>query len=244
MNTDLFKMKTEILNAAADEVIALETEVARIIEQHKGINLNSIVAMFHAFNTQIEVNGDTFMEGRYCYADSATFSWNGDPATLEYVRIEHYGTHLAYIYIYPKDDTHKGYIRRFDIGYEGDADFAEDLSPAELTEELKKRERVVPENVKETATRMFNELQDFLKKNNFSLCYDEDDASVFIGPKNLLWNVGADGKLPAENLRKYATHELMVAFSEQGHIASECITHVHPSDSDDTFRGCNLTYAV
>lgn len=244
MNTDLFKMKTEILNAAADEIIALENEVARIIEKYNGINLNSIVAMFHTFNTQIEVNGDTFMEGRYCYADTNTFMWNGDPATLEYVRIGNYGKHLAYIYIYPKDDAHKGYIRRFDIGYEEDTDYAEDLSPAELTEELKKRERVVPESVKETATRMFNELQDFLKKNNFSLCYDEDDASVFIGPKNLLWNVGADGKLPAENLRKYATHDLMAAFSEQGHIASECITHVHTSDTDDTFRGCNLTYAL
>ena len=214
MNTDLLKMKTEILNAAADELIALEAEVARIIEQYKGINLNSNVAMFHRFNnTQIEVNGDTFMEGRNCYADTNTFMWNGDPATLEYMRIGDYGKHLAYIYIYPKDDTHKGYIRRFDIGYEDDPDFAEDISPAELTEELKKRERVVPEDIKDTATRMFNELQDFLK-------------------------------LPAENLRKYATHDLMEAFAEQGHIASECITHVHTSDSDDTFRGCNLTYAL
>lgn len=236
MNTDLLKMKTEILNAAADELIALETEVARIIEQYKGINLNSIVAMFHTFNTQVEVNGDTFMEGRYCYADTATFSWNGDPATLEYVRLEHYGKHLAYIYIYPKDDTHKGYIRRFDIGYEGDEEFAEDLSPAELTEQLKKRERVVPENVKDTATRMFNELQEYLKKNNFSLCYDEDDASVFIGPKNLKWNM-------SDPNRKFATHDLIERFAEQGHIATECITHVHSSDSDDTFYNCNLTYA-
>lgn len=41
-----------------------------------------------------------------------------------------------------------------------------------------------------------------------------------------------------------ANRELMEAFAEQGHIASECITHVHPSDSDETFRDCNLTYAV
>lgn len=236
MNTDLLKMKTEILNAAADELIALETEVSRIIEQYKGINLNSIVAMFHTFNTQVEVNGDTFMEGRYCYADTATFPWNGDPATLEYVRLEHYGKRLAYIYIYPKDDTHKGYIRRFDIGYEGDEEFAEDLSPAELTEQLKKRERVVPEDIKDTAKRMFNELRNFLTENNFSLCYDEDDASVFIGPKNLKWNM-------SDPNRKFATHDLIERFAEQGHIATECITHVHSSDSDDTFYNCNLTYA-
>lgn len=243
MNTDLLKMKTEILNAAAEELIALETEVARIIEQYKGINLNSIVAMFHRFNnTQIEVNGDTFLEGRLCYADTVTFPWNGDPATLEYMRIGDYGKHLAYIYIYPKDDAHKGYIRRFDIGYEDDADYAEDVSPEDLTEELKKRENTVPENVKDTATRMFNELQEYLKKNNFSLCYDEDDASVFIGPKNLKWNVGEGGYIPFN--RKFMTHDLMERFAEQGHIATECITHVHTSDSDDTFHNCNLTYEV
>ena len=117
------------------------------------------------------------------------------------------------------------------------------MNVPDLVYELKSR-LVVPREIVKTATKMFNDLRNFLTENNFSLCYDEDNASVFVGPKNLWWNVGIDGNLPEENLRKFATRELMEAFAEQGHIATECITHVHPSDSDETFRDCNLTYAV
>ena len=117
------------------------------------------------------------------------------------------------------------------------------LTAADIVEELNRRP-VVPQEIVKTATKMFNDLRNFLAENNFSLCYDEDAESVFVGPKDLLWNVGSDGNLPVKNRRKFATRILMEAFAEQGHIESEDITHVHPSDSDETFRECNLTYAV
>jgi len=242
MNQDLKTIKTETLNEVAKEVRELETRLGEIFDEFGGINIRSITKLIHEFNTQIEVNGDLYWEGKL-YADSKDFKWNGDPTDVESLRLLNYG-HLSYIYIVPKSADHPNYIYCFDIGFEDDGDqWADGVNVPDLIRELQSR-LVVPPEIVAKATKMFNDLRNFLTENNFSLCYDEDDASVFVGPKNLLWNVGSDGNLPAENLRKFATRELMEAFAEQGHIATECITHVHPSDSDETFRECNLTYAV
>jgi hypothetical protein len=244
MSKELKSITTETLNAAANDLRELEVRLGEIFDQFGGINIRSITRLIHDFGTQIEVNGDLYWEGSL-YADSPDFHWDGDPAKVKSLRLLEY-KHLAYIYIATKTPEHPHYIDYFDIGFEMDErsdEWASGLTAAVLVEELKSR-LVVPSEIVKTATKMFNDLRNFLTENNFSLCYDEDNASVFVGPKNLLWNVGSDGNIPAENLRKFATHELMEAFSEQGHIASECITHVHPSDSDETFRYCNLTYAV
>ena len=242
MNQDLKTIKTETLNAVAKEVRELETRLGEIFDEFGGINIRSITKLIHEFNTQIEVNGDLYWEGKL-YADSKDFKWNGDPTNVESLRLLEYG-HLSYIYIAPKSADHPNYIDCFDIGFEDDGDqWGDGVNVTDLVYELQSR-LVVPPEIVAKATKMFNDLRNFLTENNFSLCYDEDEASVFVGPKNLLWNVGSDGNLPAENLRKFATRELMEAFAEQGHIATECITHVHPSDSDETFRDCNLTYAV
>ena len=242
MNKQLKAITTETINAVASDLRELETRLGEIFDQFGGINIRSITNLIHEFNTQIEVNGDLYWEGKL-YADNKWFNWDGDPAKVESLRLLEY-KHLAYIYISPKSPECPHYIERFDIGYEDEAEWADSVSLPELETELESRNRVIDPSVVEQATKMFNDLRNFLTENNFSLCYDEDNASVFVGPKNLLWNVGSDGNLPEENLRKFATRELMEAFAEQGHIATECITHVHPSDSDETFRDCNLTYAV
>ena len=244
MNKQLKAITTETLNAAAADLRELETRLGEIFDQFGGINIRSITRLIHDFGTQIEVNGDLYWE-ESLYADSPDFRWDGDPAKVESLRLLEY-KHLAYIYISPKSPECPYYIDCFDIGFEGDEggdECATALNAADIVEELNRR-LVVPREIVKTATKMFNDLRNFLTENNFSLCYDEDNASVFVGPKKLLWNVGIDGNFPAENRRKFATRELMEAFAEQGHIATECITHVHPSDSDETFRDCNLTYAV
>jgi len=244
MSNTLKTLTTETLNAAAADLRELEARLCEIFDQFGGINIRSITRLIHEFGTQIEVNSDLYWEQKL-YADSADFHWDGDPAKVESLRLLEY-KHLAYIYIAPKTPEHPRYIEIFDIGFEADEgsdECAVGLNADVLAEELKSR-LVVPPEIVAKATKMFNDLRNFLTENNFSLCYDEDDASVFVGPKNLLWNVGSDGNLPAENLRKFATHDLMEAFADQGHIATECITHVHSSDSDETFRDCNLTYAV
>ena len=248
MNKDLLKIKNDTIYETLADLTELEEIVHKIIEKYHGLNFKSIVAMYHQFgHTQIEVNGELLFEADACYADSDSFAWNGDPATLEYVRIGNYRKHLTYIYIYPKPDASNRYINRFDINYEDEKDqWGDSITPAALVEEAEKRSRVVPAEVVVTAKKMFTNLLDYLKANKFSLCYDEDNASVFIGPNHLKWNVGADGILPAEEylLRKTATHDIMEKFAEQGHLATEVMTHVHVSDSDETFRDCCLTYAV
>ena len=244
MNKQLKAITTETLNAAAADLRELETRLCEIFDQFGGINIRSITRLIHDFGTQIEVNGDLYWE-ESLYADSPDFQWDGDPAKVESLRLLEY-KHLAYIYISQKSPECPYYIDVFDIGFERDdngEECATALTAADIVEELKSR-LVVPQEIVEKAAKMFNDLRNFLAENNFSLCYDEDEASVFVGPKNLLWNVGSDGYLPVKNLRKFATRELMEAFAEQGHIASEGITHVHPSDSDETFRDCNLTYEV
>ena len=244
MNKQLKAITTETINAVASDLRELETRLGEIFDQFGGINIRSITRLIHDFGTQIEVNGDLYWE-ESLYADSPGFHWDGDPAKVESLRLLEY-KHLAYIYISPNSPECPYYIDVFDIGFEddeGSEECATALTAADIVEELNHR-LVVPQEIVKTATKMFNDLRNFLTENNFSLCYDEDNASVFVGPKNLWWNVGIDGNLPEENLRKFATRELMEAFAEQGHIATECITHVHPSDSDETFRDCNLTYAV
>ena len=255
MNKQLKATKTETLNAVAKEVRELETRLTEIFDEFGGINIRSITKLIHEFNTQIEVNDDLYWEGKKLYADCKEFSWDGDPAKVESLRLLEY-KHLAYIYISPKSPECPYYIDVFDIGFEGDdngKECATALTAADIVEELNRRpvvpqeiksRPVVPPEIVEKATKMFNDLQNFLTENNFSLCYDEDETSVFVGPKDLLWNVGSNGNLPVKNRRKFATRILMEAFAEQGHIASKDITHVHPSYSDETFRECNLTYAV
>lgn len=243
MNEMLKTINTETLSGVISDVNELEAGLTEIFTKYDGMNIRSIFALFHRYNCQVEVNYDLFLEGDKCYADSDQCSWDGDPDKITKIRLENF-KHLSYIYISPKVFGATHYIERFDIGYEDEAEWADSVSLPEIETELEARNRVIDPSVVEKATKMFNDLRNFLAENNFSLCYDEDEASVFVGPKDLLWNVGSDGNLPAENLRKFATRELMEAFAEQGRIASECITHVHPSDSDETFRDCNLTYAV
>jgi len=249
MNTTLKTIKTETLNDVSADLIALESEVSRIIKEYGGLNLNSIVAMYHRFSTQIEVNGDTLFEARNCYADTKSFGWNGDPATIQTVRLGDYKKHLTYIYLAPKDSEHNDYIRKFDIGYEDDRDqWGDEITLADFATELKTRSRVVPVEVVDTAKKMFTDLLGYLKANNFSLCYDEDNDAVFIGPKDMAWNVShipsEPGSLRDPKLRKFVTNEMINRYAEEGHIASEAICHVHISDPDDTFSGCDLTYAV
>lgn len=243
MNEMLKTINTETLSGVISDVIELEAGLTEIFTKYDGMNIRSIVALFHRYNCQVEVNGDLFLEGDKCYADSDQCSWDGDPDKITKIRLENF-KHLSYIYISPKVFGATRYIESFDIGHEDEAEWADSVSLPEIETELEARNRVIDPSVVEKATKMFNDLRNFLAENNFSLCYNEDEESVFVGPKDLLWNVGSDGNLPAENRRKFATRVLMEAFAEQGRIASECITHVHPSDSDETFRECNLTYAV
>ena len=247
MNEMLKTINTETLSGVISDVNELEAGLTEIFTKYDGMNIRSIVALFHRYNCQVEVNGDLFLEGDKCYADSDQCSWDGDPDKITKLRLLNF-KHLSYIYISPKvfGDTH--YIERFDIGYEDEAEWADSVSLPEIETELEARNRVIDPSVAKQAVNLFTELQIFLSQNNLSLCYDEDDADLFIGPKDLIWNVHSGhaekGSLRDPELRKYATHELMERYADQGRIAHECITHLHVSDSDETFKSCDLTYAV
>lgn len=248
MNEALKIIKTETLATAISDANELEAGLTEIFMKYGGMNIRSIVAIFHRYHCQVEVNGDLFIEGNMCYADTAECRWDGDPKKIEKLRLGNF-KHLAYIYISPKVVGANHYIDRFDIGYEDDAEWAEEVSLFDIETELEVRNRVIDPSVVERATKLFTDLQIFISQNELSLCYDEDDCNLFIGPKDLLWNVHSchdaeKGSLRDPELRKYATRELMEKFAEQGHLAHECITHLHMSDSDETFSSCDLTYAV
>ena len=173
MNKQLKAITTETLNAAAADLRELETRLGEIFDQFGGINIRSITRLIHDFGTQIEVNGDLYWE-ESLYADSPDFHWDGDPAKVESLRLLEY-KHLAYIYLAPKTPEHPHCIDCFDIGFEGDEgsdECATAINAAVLMEELKSR-LVVPPEIVEKATKMFNDLRNFLTENNFSLCYDE-----------------------------------------------------------------------
>ena len=116
------------------------------------------------------------------------------------------------------------------------------------TDEIKERKPLIHKEVLAEAITLFTDLQQLLANNELSLCYDEDNAAVFIGPKDMAWNVsmnpGEPGSLRDPKLRKFVTHEMINDYADEGHLASEAICHVHISDPDDTFRDCDLTYAV
>jgi hypothetical protein len=121
MNRELNTIKTETLNAVAKEVRELETRLAEIFDEYGGINIRSITKLIHEFNTQIEVNGDLYWEGKKLYADCKEFRWDGSPNNVESLRLLEYG-HISYIYIAPKSADHPNYIDCFDIGFEEDGD--------------------------------------------------------------------------------------------------------------------------
>lgn len=138
MNEMLKTIKTETLNAVAKEVRELETRLGEIFGEYGGINIRSITKLIHVFNTQIEVNGDLYWEGRL-YADSKGFTWNGDPTNVESIRLLEYG-HLSYIYIVPKSADHPNYIDCFDIGLEVDGDqWGDGVNVPDLVYELNAR---------------------------------------------------------------------------------------------------------
>lgn len=138
MNEMLKTIKTETLNSVAKEVRELETRLGEIFGEFGGINIRSITKLIHEFNTQIEVNGDLYWEGKL-YADSKGFKWNGDPTNVESLRLLEYG-HLSYIYITPKSADHPNYIDCFDIGFEADGDqWGDGVNVPDLVYELNER---------------------------------------------------------------------------------------------------------
>ena len=139
MNRELKTIKTETLNAVAKEVRELETRLTEIFDEFGGINIRSITKLIHEFNTQIEVNGDLYWEGKKLYADCKEFSWDGDPAKVESLRLLEYG-HISYIYIAPKSTDHPNYIDCFDIGFEEDGDqWGNGVNVPSLVHELNER---------------------------------------------------------------------------------------------------------
>lgn len=138
MNKYLKTIKTETLNEVAKEVRELETRISEIFDEFGGINIRSITKLIHEFNTQIEVNGDLYWEGKL-YADCKEFKWDGDPAKVKSLRLLEYG-HLSYIYIAPKSADHPNYIDCFDIGFEDDGDqWGDGVNVPDLVYELNER---------------------------------------------------------------------------------------------------------
>lgn len=156
MNYALKTIKTETLNAVAKEVRELETRLTEIFDEFGGINIRSITKLIHEFNTQIEVNGDLYWEGKNLYADCKEFRWDGSPSNVESLRLLEYG-HISYIYIAPKSADHPNYIDCFDIGFEEDGDqWGNGVKVPDLVYEL--NERV---NMTEFLTELGNRVVNF-----------------------------------------------------------------------------------
>lgn len=155
MNRELKTIKTETLNAVAKEVRELETRLTEIFDELGGINIRSITKLIHEFNTQVEVNGDLYWEGKKLYADCKEFRWDGDPAKVESLRLLEYG-HISYIYIAPKSADHPNYIDCFDIGFEEDGDqWGNGVNVPSLVYELNERVNMT-EFLTELKTRVAN----------------------------------------------------------------------------------------
>lgn len=240
-------ISTARLETACKDAVELNDKVAEIYASYGGWNIRSIEKLIGTFREQVEINGDTYYEGGARYADSKCFSWNGDPAKLEMLRLGAYKS-LSYIYFKMKPALGGNLIDRFDIGYEDEPEWGDSITFAEISAELEERKPLIHKEVLQEAIKLFTDLQSLLARNELSLCYDEDNAAVFIGPKDIAWNVsqnlGEPGSLRDPKLRKFVTNEMINEYAEKGHIASEAICHVHISDPDETFIGCDLTYAV
>ncbi len=240
-------ISTARLETARKDAVELNEIVAGIYVEYGGWNIRSIEKLIGTFREQVEINGDTYYEGGARYADSKCFSWNGDPAKLEMIRLGSYKS-LAYIYFNMKPGLGGNLIDRFDIGYEDEPEWGDSVTFGEITAELEERKPIIHKEVLQEAIKLFTDLQSLLGRNELSLCYDEDNAAVFIGPKDMAWNVsqtpGEPGSLRDPKLRKFVTNEMINEYAEKGHIASDAICHVHISDPDETFSGCDLTYAV
>lgn len=240
-------ISTALLETALHDANELNEQLVKIYTEYGGWNIRSIEKLIGTFNQQVEINGDTYYERGVRYADSKCFSWDGDPAKLAMLRLGEYNS-LAYIYINIKPDSENHLVQRFDIGYEFDTEWGDSITMTEIVKEIDERKPRIPKEVLTKAITLFTDLQQLLAVNELSLCYDEDNAAVFIGPKDMAWNVshipGEPGSLRDPKLRKFVTNEMINKYAEEGHIASEAICHVHISDTDETFSGCDLTYAV
>jgi hypothetical protein len=238
--TQQITASTERLTTALHDAYEVEKAVRDILDKYnRRWDVRSICALSREFpGATVEVNGDPFIVSGRLMCDSAHFSWDGNPDKVEMLRI---GSHRSLYYVYLNTAPADGapLIDMFDVGIEEDGDeWAESVTVAKLEEELASR-GAVPEQVKQEAIRLFVELRDMLVSHGFSLCYDEDNADLFIGPKGIAWNAEAK---PGERL--YVTPELVQKYADEGHIANDCIVHLHIGDNCRTFKDGNLTYSL
>lgn len=237
---NLHTISTEHIIQAISDANKLDSLLTDIYNQYGGWNIRAFCYIAHSLNTQIEVNGELLYEGGKWYADIPEFHWNGNPDKITSIRLLEYHS-LWYIYVKTFPDEENSLIRTFDV--DGD-DFAEvekieSVSYHMLDNELALRKEFIETAVVAKAREIFTELIKFVSSNNMTICYDEDNAAVFLGPNDLKWNHG----LKHSNMgRTNPTHTLMKYYANKGHIATDCITHLHISDSDETFRNCDLTY--
>lgn len=239
-------ISTSCLETALSDANELNGILKKIYEDYGGWNIRSIEKLINTFHKEIVINGSIYYADSIHYADSADFSWDGDPKTLTMLRLGAYKS-LSYINIKQMPNIDKDIIDRFDIGYEDEPKWG--VTFCELTNELAARKKpLIDQEVLAKATTLFTDLQQLLAQNELSLCYDNENSALFIGPKDIAWNVscvpGEPGSLRDPKLRKFVTNVMINEYAEKGHIASEVICHVHISDPDETFVRCDLTYAV
>lgn len=245
MAQKLNAISTDTLKAALADARELETRLSGIFTQFGGINIRSIIRLIHDFGTQVNVNGDLFWE-QSLYADSPDFHWDGTPGKVDSIRLLEY-KHLAYIDIRPLAGDRTHYVTSFDIGYETDEEpSAGEVTENDIVEELNVRNPVVPvvpPEIVKKATELFKELKDLVTSSNLSLCFDEDNDCMFIGPSKIAWNVDTPSEEYGDpSVRKPVTSYMIDRYSAVACIASKPLVFMHSSDSDDTFARCGLTY--
>lgn len=241
-------ISTSRLETALSHANELNGILKKIYEDYGGWNIRSIEKLINTFRKEIVINGSIYYAGSIHYADSEDFSWDGDPKTLTTLRLGAYKS-LSCIYIKQMPNIDKDIIDRFDIGYEDEPEWGDSITFCELTNEVAARKKpLIDPEVLAKATTLFTDLQQLLANNELSLCYDNEHSALFIGPKDIAWNVsqnpGEPGSLRDPKLRKFVTNEMINEYAEKGHIAIDVICHVHISDPDTTFVNCDLTYAV
>lgn len=93
----------------------------------------------------------------------------------------------------------------------------------------------IPDAIYSVLSDKFKELKDFVVSNGWSLAFDEDNDTLFIGPKGLAWNhPGKAGRVPV-------TSEELTGMSSRYPLLTGNITFVHPSDSSESLAENGLT---